>query len=674
MPRDIPVGNGSFLIAFDRSYTIRDIYYPYVGKENQSDGHRFRFGIWVDGKMSWIDEGWHLQMAYDNDSLVTRVVARNDRLHMVLHCSDLIDYRENIYLRKIVVKNALEKSRVVRLFFHHDFHLLESPTGDTAYYDPDERALIHYKANRYFLMTGMREGKQGMDQYATGVKEFGGLEGTWRDAEDGLLEGSPIAQGSVDSVLSLWTGVAPGGEKTVYYWMAAGRNYAEVSDLNRMVTSRSPEHFLVRTGSFWQVWVNKENFDFARLPVTVVDFFKRSLLIIRTNTDKEGAVLAANDSDIQTFISKDNYSYMWPRDGALVVHSLDLAGYPGLARKFYEFCLDLMSEGKEASGYFLHKYMADGCFGSSWHPWTSDGERRLPIQEDETGLVLWSLWSHFNKGRDMEFIEAVYENLIMRSAEFLLSYRDRDTGLPLPSYDLWEEKWGIHTFTTSAVYAGLVAAENFALFFQQKERADAFGQAAGKMKRAMETHLYRKDLKRFVRTVLPARDGSFEADLTVDASTYAPFYFGIFDPLDEKVAGTMKAIEEHLAVRTDVGGVARYEGDRYHGRSREDRPVPGNPWILCSLWLAQYRIASARNQEELDKALPLLEWVMSRALPSGVLPEQVDPYTGEPVSVSPLTWAHSTFVTCVLEYLQKLEMLTICPTCGMPSYRLARKE
>ena len=36
MPRDIPVGNGNFLIAFDSDYQIRDVYYPYVGLENHA--------------------------------------------------------------------------------------------------------------------------------------------------------------------------------------------------------------------------------------------------------------------------------------------------------------------------------------------------------------------------------------------------------------------------------------------------------------------------------------------------------------------------------------------------------------------------------------------------------------------------------------------------------------
>ena len=54
----------------------------------------------------------------------------------------------------------------------------------------------------------------------------------------------------------------------------------------------------------------------------------------------------------------------------------------------------------------------------------------------------------------------------------------------------------------------------------------------------------------------------------------------------------------------------------------------------------------------------LLEWVVARALPSGVLAEQIHPYTGDPLSVSPLTWSHAAFVETVQQYLTRLASLS----------------
>lgn len=669
MPRDIPVGNGSFLINFDQDYCLRDIYYPYVGKENHTNGHKFRFGIWVEGSFEWVKgENWHLNLQYANESLLTSVTAKNENLGISLSCSDTVDYRENIYVKKIIVKNVSDREREIRLFFHHDFHILESPLGDTAYYDPDERAIIHYKERRYFLISGMKNNIQGLDQYATGRKEFHGLEGTWKDAEDGKLEGNPISQGSVDSTLSFSVKVSPHGEQTIYYWICAGKNYAEVSQLNRMITGHGVDYFIRRTDDYWKAWINKDGLNFAKLPANVVQLYNKSLLILRANINSNGAIIAGNDSDIQHF-ARDTYSYMWPRDGAFTAYALDLAGYLDITRRFFDFCLDIISEGKESVGYFLHKYNPDGCLGSSWHPWISNGEKRLPIQEDGTGLVLWALWLHFDKFRDVESVIDQYKNMVVRCGDFLASYRDSETRLPLPSYDLWEEKWGVHTFTVSAVYAGLKAAENFANFFGDIKRRKIYGKAAEQVKAAMAEHLYSKEHARFLKTIIPGENGSFDSDTTIDASIYAPFYFGVFEPDDERVVNTMTAIKKHLSVKTEIGGIARYKGDTYHKVSDDVDNVPGNPWFICSLWLAQWYIAKAKNPEDLQEAIPVLEWVASRALPSGVLAEQVHPFTNQPLSVSPLTWSHATFVATVIEYIKKTEAIFICPTCGGPMHK-----
>jgi GH15 family glucan-1,4-alpha-glucosidase len=114
----------------------------------------------------------------------------------------------------------------------------------------------------------------------------------------------------------------------------------------------------------------------------------------------------------------------------------------------------------------------------------------------------------------------------------------------------------------------------------------------------------------------------------------------------------MKAIRDRLWVKSEVGGIARYEHDYYHHVEKEKIDVvPGNPWVICTLWQAQHRIAVSRTISELEHALEYLNWVNQRALESGVLAEQFHPYTGETMSVSPLTWSHATVMIAVMQYL-----------------------
>ena len=121
----------------------------------------------------------------------------------------------------------------------------------------------------------------------------------------------------------------------------------------------------------------------------------------------------------------------------------------------------------------------------------------------------------------------------------------------------------------------------------------------------------------------------------------------------------MQAIRDRLWVNTPVGGVARYEDDYYHRISEDTQKIPGNPWFICTLWLAQWHIATARTLEDLKPALDILAWAHSHALPSGVMAEQVNPLTNEPLSVSPLTWSHAALVTTVREYLARQTEFTV---------------
>ena len=112
-----------------------------------------------------------------------------------------------------------------------------------------------------------------------------------------------------------------------------------------------------------------------------------------------------------------------------------------------------------------------------------------------------------------------------------------------------------------------------------------------------------------------------------------------------------------LRVQTEVGGFARYEADYYFRRSEDFGPIPGNPWFICTLWAAQWYIAQAKSRQELTTALELLLWSASRAMPSGVLAEQLDPHTGASISVAPLTWSHAEFIATTLDYLEKYRAL-----------------
>ncbi|HEX9744491.1 MAG TPA: glycoside hydrolase family 15 protein [bacterium] len=657
MPRDIPVGNGSLLINFDSDYFIRDIYYPHVGQENHTVGHHSRFGVWVDGKFGWVhDTSWEKKLRYAKGTLVTDVELRNEELGLEIVSEDCVDFNDNIFLRKISVKNLEDNPRDVRLFFAQDLNIAGNPVGDTAYYEPERRAVYHYKGHRWFLINCAKESPSGIisgiNQWAVGDKKTKGMEGTWRDAENGQLSGNAVAQGSVDSCVALHLNLPKKGQTVGWYWIAVGNDFEEVTFLNRLIRQKEPVNFLERTRHYWKLWVNTDMTAGISDKAEICNLYERSLLVLRTQIDNKGAIIAANDFDY-AYHFRDTYSYMWPRDGALVISALMEANYSMLSRNFFNFCRDTITD----EGYLLHKYNPDGSLASSWHGWYADGKKQLPVQEDETALVIWALKQHFEKFKDVEYIRPVYKPVVKRGAKWMASYTDHETGLPLPSFDLWEERRGILAWTVGATWAGLSAAAEFCEAFGQFDKVEKYASAADRIKKGADRHLWREDLGRFLRMINFGPAGNVDADLTIDASVSGLWMFGMYDVNDERIVRTMESMEKRLWVKTDIGGIARYEGDPYHRIGEDTEQVPGNPWFICTLWLARYYALRAKNKNDLKETEALLEWTCRHAYPSGILSEQLHPFTGEPVSVSPLTWSHAAFVSTVHEYKKALDRI-----------------
>ena len=517
MPRDIPVGNGQMLVTFDQHYQIRDLFFPHVGQENHAGGGPCRFGVWSTlkprehgepdrrkARLYWTNQGWTVKLRYQPDTLATDVTLTHPDEAVELRCCDVVDFHRPMLVRRIEVRNLADYARDIHLFHHHDFNMYGTKVGDTAYFDPQLRCLIHYRSNRYIMATWHADGEQRIDEYATGTAGFQGAEGTWRDAEDGQLSNNAIAQGAVDSTMMVQLHIAPHGKSVVYMVIGAGKSHQDIQDLHHFLHREGPQGVIDRTMAYWRLWLTAARMDIP-MPAeggpseSVTELFKRSLLVVRSQIDNAtGSIIAANDSDIMQF-SRDTYSYLWPRDGALGAAAMDEAGFPDVARSFYSLCSRIISD----QGYFFHKYNPDGSPASSWHPWVSLGNPQLPIQEDETALVLWAVWRHFLRYRDIEFVRPMWVNLITKAADFLVRFRDPDTHLPLPCYNLWEDTWGVHAFTVATVYAGLQAAWQFAVCFGDTRRAAVYGQAVGEVRDAFNRHFWSDKHDRFLRRIVP---------------------------------------------------------------------------------------------------------------------------------------------------------------------------
>jgi GH15 family glucan-1,4-alpha-glucosidase len=649
MAKSYILGNGTINVGFNEKGLVSDFFYPYVGLENQVQGGlAHRIAVYVDGKY---------RALYNNDfdiktdllpgTLASDVHCTAEDIGVELRLRDTVYNEKNVLQRRCTVTNQSATTREIKVFFSQVFGIYGTPLQDTAYFDPAANVLIHYEGRRVFLIYA-EVSDVPFDQYSVGLYMSEGKEGTHKDAEDGQLEKNGIEHGQVDSTLGLTLKLYPGESKEISYYIIVGESKQEVYDIHSYVKYKGFNYLQETTMDFWSAWVKRNEPQFCDLSDKTIDLYHKSLFYIRSNIDNRGAIIASGDSDMLQR-GRDTYSYMWPRDGALTVLALLEAGEYSVSKRFFKFCNDV----QEQDGYLMHKYRSDRSLGSSWEPFIDHGEVRLPIQEDETALVLYALWKYYEKTKEIEFIEQHYADFIHRAGMFLADYIDKETGLPKQSYDLWEEKFGTSTFTASTVYAGLTAAASFADLLGKHSYGHYFTTIAERMKKSIADNLYVEEIDSFCKLIQLKESGNIY-DNTIDiSSVYGVFAFGVLDPEDERVKKSIKTIEELLVNKNGIGGVPRYVNDKYFTEV-EGKP---NPWYICTLWLTQYYISISKTLAELSKAHEYFDWVIKYTPKAGAMSEQLHFGNGTQLSATPLTWSHAEYIRTVHMYIDKYSNL-----------------
>lgn len=642
MARPIVLSNGELHVGINKYGLVHDFYFPYVGLENHAAGKSLRHhvGIWIDGEISWLDgPGWEFTFTYPNQALVGHTIAKNNTMGILLEFDDVVDSHVSAFMRNIHIVNLRDQAREVRLFMHQAFVIGDSRSNtDTAQYLPDSDAILHYRGRRAFIVSG-QVGDQPFDQYTVGLFGIEGREGTYRDADDGELSFCNVEHGRVDSTLRFLVNIEPHSSKRVHYWIAAGTSLREALYIHKQVREDGLVKRLHATADWWQTWLAPALQVADKMDAEYRESFLRSVMIIKSQIDKRGAVIASTDTTMLNY-SRDAYAYCWPRDGAYVLWPLIRIGYVDEPRRYFEFC----RRGLHPSGYLMHKYQADGALGSSWHPYVHDGAVAPPIQEDETALVLFVFAQFYHLHPSPQLLRDFYASMVAPMADFLASYVDETTGLPRPSYDLWEERFLTTTYTTSVVHAALLAAADLAEEAHDADNAVRWRSTADDMLAAAHKHLYNTDRNVFYKGLI-VKDGHIEHDTTIDMSSlFGAFMFGLFPIDSEELTASIKTATETFGLDHGIIGLPRYENDYYR---RVSDNVTGNWWPIASLWMAQYYVETG----QVDKALATTRWVKNHAGDSGILPEQISPIDDSFVSVAPLTWTHAEYIATLLDMI-----------------------
>ncbi|HVL86739.1 MAG TPA: glycoside hydrolase family 15 protein [Candidatus Thermoplasmatota archaeon] len=611
-------GNSRILLTVDELGNWAQLYYPYAGQYQHL--REVRLGIFdaETRRFSWLSEpgptGWRIEQ-----SLVAQSNAAETAYHgteLEVRVTDMVHSNHDLVIRRIRVRNHGPRVRKLRVFHYQSLTIQESMYQDTCYWDSERKTVNHYKRNFYFQLWGRPD----FTGFTCGEHTLKGLRGSHVDAEDGKLEGGLISHGAADSVVQWDVEVQPDGEAIVYLLVMVGQSRHAVNAFYAMLSRRDPAGLSREAIDFWRHWLSNKSLRIpADLSRTAQDVYERTVFLLRDCASVNGAVVASPDPRTLKG-SGDTYTYNWWRDGGYISKAMDEVGLYEYAHRFLQFA----AKCQEDEGYFLHRHFPDGTVGSTWHPPPF-------IQADQTATVLAAAWHHFKRHGDLDQLLELWP-MVKKGANWLESFVD-ERGLPKPSFDLWEERKTVNAYTCAAVSHGLERAARIGE--QLGKETTRWHQVARRMREATLEHLWDDARGCFRKSIDPL-------DETIDASTLLAVKLGVLEPSDKRAERLVQAIEARLW-NAEVGGLARYENDTYYGKE--------NPWIICTLWLAEAHLLLGREK----RCLELIEWAADTASQTFLLPEQLDGRTGEHTSVTPLTWSHSTFADVVNKYRRHRE-------------------
>jgi GH15 family glucan-1,4-alpha-glucosidase len=367
-----------------------------------------------------------------------------------------------------------------------------------------------------------------------------------------------------------------------------------------------------------------ERFDYAGREAALV---RRAAITLKLCDHwSNGALIAAPTSSLPAPIGgvrNWDYRYTWIRDASYSVYALRRIGFREEAGAFLGWVLDTFEHGTapkimyELEGGPVPDERVDGEL---------EGYRRsAPVrwgngaadqrQHDVYGEVLDCAYQWVRGG------ELIDEHLWGRLAALADLAAD---AWRLPDQGIWEVRSEGRVFTYSA---GLcqVALDRAARLAEQLNLpgpVDRWRQAAAELRETVLEGSWDEE----AQTLSEHLDGGGG----LDASLLALPLRRVVPAGHPRMVATTAAVAERLSAGN--GLLYRY----LHDASPDGIAGDEGAFLLCSFWLVE----NLARQGELEKASELYASLCARASPLGLLPEQIDPSTGQFFGNFPQAFSH----------------------------------
>ena len=632
---DSVIGNGRILACLTQSGELVRAFWPTIDYAQHINTNQalLRINGGSDVCRLSSDEFAH-EHRYLEDTNIAETVYRHSKLPLGITSHDFVAPDEDVIVRHFRIVNEGQDAVEVDLLYVADMHMEESPLYQSVLYDNNYQAIAHYRRS-YWAVIGGPGRPYGF--------QVGGVHANLKSRRLNGYARSNHELGS-DSA-QVWTATLQPGESADFpVYLAFGKNREEAGA--RLEWARQTGFAAIRQ----QAEQAAADFLARGRQIQTGDaaldrMYRRSLLVFSLMADSvHGGLIAAPEFD-PSWTKCGGYGYCWGRDAGYITTAIDMAGYHDIGKKFYQWAIQV----QDADGSWDHRHYMNGELAPAWG-----------YQADEPASILWGMWQHYLITKDEEFLSVCWDSM-KRGADHLLSTIDEETHFPCPSMDLWEERFAQHTYSSAAVSASLSAVADAAEHLGHSDDASRYRLAGQRMKDEVEK-LFNAEKNAWYRGVnLRVSEEQFHQrqaagaavytekdehdyerhvakyDTIVDSSLLGLSYpFALFDAEHPHVVATANAVRE-LCTQPGVGGIRRYEDDVYAG---------GNPWVLCTLWLA----LDANRRGDNATVQEALSWVLKNQTLTGLLPEQVDKENGGPGWVVPLTWSHAMYVLTIVEH------------------------
>jgi alpha,alpha-trehalase len=381
------------------------------------------------------------------------------------------------------------------------------------------------------------------------------------------------------------------------------------------------QELLAATCSSWRRWMEGCSYDGPEAPLV-----RRAALTLKLCDHwSNGALVAAPTSSLPAPIGgvrNWDYRYTWIRDASFSVYALRRIGFEEESVAFLGWVLDTFEHGSAP------KIMYD-VGGGPVPDEREDGElegyrRSAPVrwgngaaeqkQHDVYGEILDCAYQWVRTGEELD--EPLWSRLASLTDLAADAWRDPDQGI-------WEVRSEGRVFTYSA---GLchVALDRAAWISEQLDLPGpvARWRSAADELRDIVLGSWDED----AQTLSEHIDGGG----SLDASLLALPLRRVVPADHPRMVATTKAVAERLS---DGNGLLyRY----LHEESPDGIPGDEGAFLLCSFWLVENLV----RQGELDEASELYASLCARASTVGLLPEQIDPTTGEFYGNFPQAFSH----------------------------------